>query len=134
MLTTPEQLSVAEIADRLTAGTSEAQDTVTFKEPAGVEITGAILSFTVITCTKSLWLPQTSVARYVLLIENLLAQEPGVVTSPTWLMLTTPEQLSVAKIADRLTAGTSEAQDTVTFNEPAGVEITGAILSLTVIT
>ncbi len=64
-------------------------------------------------------------------MENLLAQEPGVVTSPTWLMLTTPEQLSVAEIADRLTAGTSEAQDTVTFNEPVGVEITGPELSIT---
>ena len=63
---------------------------------------------------------------------NLFTQVPGVTTSPTWLIVTNPEQLSVAEMAVRLTAGTSEAQATVTFNEPASVEITGAMLSFTV--
>ena len=74
--------------------------------------------------------PQTSVAVQVLVIVNLLAQAPGVVTSFT-VLVTVPEQLSVAVIMSIEAAGTSEAQLTVIA---VGVPvIVGGVVSFTVI-
>ena len=53
--------------------------------------------------------PHTSVAVQVLVMEYLLAQVPGVVTSAT-VMFTTPAQLSVAVTAAEFATGTSPAQ------------------------
>ena len=65
-------------------------------------------------------------------VVNLFAQGPAVVASPTWLMATAPVQLSMAEMAARLTAGTSEAQATVRSRLPAGVVMVGEMLSSTV--
>ena len=47
-------------------------------------------------------------------------------------MITVPEQLSVAIISSRSIGGISEAQARVTSNDQAGIRITGATLSFTV--
>lgn len=74
--------------------------------------------------------PQKSVAVQVLVTVNLLAQVPDVVTSLT-VIVTVPEQLSVAVTDDMEATGTSEAQLTVIA---AGVPaIVGGVVSFIVI-
>src|SRR3974390_1038731 len=90
---------------------------------------GAVLSLTVMVCTALLLLPQASVAGWVRLSTNLLAQVPGVVRS-LWETTGVPPQLSVATTAASLGTGTALVHWTVTS---AGILVmTGAVLSLTV--
>ena len=75
-------------------------------------------------------LPHTSVAVQVLVMVNLLAQEPGVVTSAT-VTVTLPAQLSVAVTEAIEATDTSVAQLTVKL---AGVPVmVGTVWSSTVI-
>ena len=67
-----------------------------------------------------------SVARYVLVTVYLFTHEPGVVTSPTTLIVVAPPQLSVALARAVLAVGTAEAQVTVVA---AGHVMLGATLS-----
>ena len=60
-------------------------------------------------------LPQTSVARYVLVTVKLLTHPWLDTASLTWVTVTEPPQLSEVLTAPVLTAGTRPAQDTVTL-------------------
>ena len=92
---------------------------------------GAVWSSTVKTWLLVELLPHTSVAVHVLVTVNLLAHEPGVVTSAT-VTVTVPAQLSVALTEVIEAAGTSAAQLNVTA---AGVPVmVGAVWSSTVMT
>ena len=82
-------------------------------------------------CVQDAVLPHASVARYVLVNEKLLAHPWPVMTSPTWVTVTTPPQLSAVMTAPVLTAGTSFAQETVVL---AGQVMVGGVTSLTVMT
>ena len=118
-VTVPAQLSVAVTEAIEAAGTSAAQLNVT---AAGVPVmVGAVWSSTIMTWLLVELLPHTSVAVHVLVTVNLLAQEPGVVTSAT-VTVTVPAQLSVALTEVIEAAGTSAAQLTVTA---AGVSCDG---------
>ena len=127
-VTVPAQLSVAVTEAMEATGTSAAQLTVKL---AGVPvIVGAVWSSTVMTWLEVELFPHTSVAVQVLVIVNLLAQEPGVVTSST-VTITVPAQLSVAVTEAMEAAGTSAAQLTVKL---AGVPVmVGTVWSSTVI-
>jgi hypothetical protein len=106
-----------------TAGTSGGQATVTL---TGQVICGAMLSFTVISCTHVAVFPQLSEAMYVRVITR--GQLP-LHTSPTHVTTGVP-QLSVALTDVMSGAGTSGGHATVTA---AGHRICGAMLSSTVI-
>ena len=66
--------------------------------PGNAEITGAVLSVTLIVCDAVEVLPQSSVAVQVLVTEYSCGQVPGVVTSAN-VMLTLGSQASVAVAA-----------------------------------
>ena len=70
-VTVPPQLSAVATVAVLTGGTSLAQETVML---AGQVIVGAVTSLTVMTCVQVAELPQASVARYVRVNVNRLAQ------------------------------------------------------------
>ena len=110
-----------------TAGTSPAHWTVAF---GGQVMDGAISSNTDMIWLHVAELPQTSDAEYVLVMISLLAQVIFVITSPVWVTVTTPPQLSEV-ITDAIFAiGTWLAHCTVTS---AGQVIEGGVLSKTVI-
>ena len=128
-VTVPAQLSVALTEAMEAAGTSAAQLTVKL---AGVPVmVGTVWSSTVINWLEVELFPHISVAVQVLVIVNLLAQEPAVVASAT-VTVTVPAQLSVAVTEAMEATGTSVAQLTVIA---AGVPVmVGAVWSSTVIT
>jgi hypothetical protein len=76
----PPQLSVDVTRAGFGVGTWFAHCTVTF---IGHVMDGVVLSNTVIVCVQDAELPQASVARYVLVIINLLAHVTFDITSPT---------------------------------------------------
>src|SRR6266576_1799854 len=80
-------------------------------------------------CVWLVTLLQISVAWYVRLIVYLLSQLPSVITSASCVMLTRPEQLSVAVTDASSAAGTAEEHATEVF--AGNTVITGAMLSLT---
>ena len=80
IVTAPAQLSIA-VTVKFTTAVQEPTGVVTVIF-AGQVITGAVWSFTVIICVHSVKFPHTSVARYVLVTVNLLAQ--------VWLLITSP--------------------------------------------
>lgn len=91
MVGVPLQLSLAVTLPVLGAGTWLAQVTVT---AGGQLIVGGVPSNTVMTCVQVAVLKHASVARYVRVIINLLAQVILIVTSPRCAMVTLPPQLS----------------------------------------
>src|ERR1041385_5185627 len=74
-------------------------------------------------------LPQISVAWYVRAMSYLFTHVPGVITSASCVMVTTPEQLSVALTAPSLATGTSALQATAAF--AGNTVMIGLMLSLT---
>jgi hypothetical protein len=88
-----------------------------------------VMSFTVIICAQVAELPQTSVALYVLVTVNLLAQVCPLVTSLTKVIVATPPQLSDAVTEPIFAGGTKLAHETVTG---PGQVIVGGVISFTV--
>src|SRR5688572_30497187 len=88
----PPQLSVAVTAAGLAGGTRFAHSTDTFTGHVSI---GAILSNTVMIWAQVALFPHTSVARYVRVTINRLAQVIFDVTSPTCVITAAPPQLSV---------------------------------------
>jgi hypothetical protein len=117
-VTVPRQLSVAVGVTQF--GVSEHWITVA---PGSAEITGTVVSITLITCEAVATLPHESVAVHVRVCVKLFAQEPGVVTvldvSVTW-----PPQLSVTVGVIQLHV--SEHWIVVA---PGRAEITGGVVS-----
>jgi hypothetical protein len=109
-------------------GTADAQVTVS---AAGQVTVGAVTSFTVMICAQVAVLPQASVALYVRVIVYLLLQIKSLTTSPSWVIVGVPAQLSVAVMPDVFAAGINASQATVVL---AGqLEIVGTTSSLIVI-
>ena len=107
----PLQLSLAETLPGLGAGTCAAHWKVRL---AGQVIDGGVASNTVIICVQVAVFRQASVARYVRVMINRLAQVMLDTTSPRLAMVTLPPQLSELVTLDVLAVGTWLAQDTVT--------------------
>ena len=95
--------------------------------PGSVEMTGAVVSVTLIVWLAVLELPHESVAVQVRVTEYFCGQEPGVVTSAK-VRVGVPPQASVAVgVAKEGVAGHSMVVG------PGSVEMTGAVVSVTLI-
>jgi len=90
------------------------------------EMTGAVLSSTVIVCAAVAVLPQASVAVHVLVMENSPAQRPGVVTSAKFKLVVPQASLAVGE------EKTGVAVHSIVMLAPTPL-MTGAVLSSTVI-
>src|SRR5688572_645981 len=100
---------------------------VASSDPGALSTTGAVLSVTLIVCDAVDELPQSSVAVHVLVTEYSCGHDPGVVTSAK-VGVTLASQASVAVgVVNTGVAGHS------TDDGPGSVDITGAVLSVTLI-
>ena len=122
----PSQLSVAAALPVLTGAVEASHATVTL---AGQVMTGAVASTTVIVWPQLLLLPQSSVAVQVRVMMDASAQLPDAMLSDE-VITGVPVQLSVAVPVPVPAAAVEASHSTVTL---AGQEMTGAMLSVTVI-
>src|SRR5690606_282948 len=90
------QLSVAVASPNTLGSISSSHSTVTL---AGQAITGGVVSSTVIVCTQSLALPQSSTAVHVRSMVYVSGHEPGIVVSEYVISVIGTVQLSVAVAA-----------------------------------
>lgn len=125
VMTGTEQLSVAVAEPVLAASVLAVHSMVTFP---GHEITGGVLSSTVIVCIQVDVLPHPSVADQVLVIVRSCGHPPASVTSLK--VIAGEEQLSVAE-AEPVTAGSVLTEHCIVTLD--GHEITGGVVSSTVI-
>jgi hypothetical protein len=103
---TPLQSSLA-VAVPIPAATQQP----TTMRSGGQEITGGVVSVTVIVCVQLALFPQPSVAVHVRVITDSPAQSPGATESPC-VRLATPLQSSVA-LALPVSAGSVEAEQSM---------------------